>query len=101
MRILFVSGTVIGGSAHSTRELAERLTSHGHDVAILFRVDGERVRHVHKRAVNLATKLGDRALGRWVDRVRGAHRTQAPSRARRTCRTPCGGPSSPRTRCGR
>ncbi len=69
MRILFVSGTVIGGSAHSTRELAERLTSHGHDVGILFRVDGERVRHVHKRAVNLVTKLGDNVIGRRVDRV--------------------------------
>ena len=69
MRILFVSGVAIGGSAHSTRELAERLAGHGHDVAILFRVEGERVRHLHKRAVNLVTKLGDRPGARRVDQV--------------------------------
>jgi glycosyltransferase involved in cell wall biosynthesis len=69
MRILFVSGTAIGGSAHSTRELAERLTARGHDVAILFRVDGDRVRKLHKRAVNLVTKLGDSGLATRVDRV--------------------------------
>lgn len=69
MRILFVSGTAIGGSAHSTRELAERLTAHGHDVAILFRVEGPRVRALHKRAVNLVTKLGSSPLAPRVDRI--------------------------------
>lgn len=69
MRILFVSGTVVGGSAHSTRELAERLSARGHQVAILFRVDGERTRTIHKRAVNLVTKLGDSGVARRVDRV--------------------------------
>jgi glycosyltransferase involved in cell wall biosynthesis len=69
MRILFVSGTAIGGSAHSTRELAERMTARGHDVAILFRVDGDRVRKLHKRAVNLVTKLGGSGLAKRVDRV--------------------------------
>jgi hypothetical protein len=69
MRILFVSGTIVGGSAHSTRELADRLTAHGHEVAILFRVDGGRKRTVHKRAINLVTKLGDSRLARPVDRV--------------------------------
>jgi glycosyltransferase involved in cell wall biosynthesis len=69
MRILFVSGTAIGGSAHSTRELAERLTAHGHDVAILFRVEGERQRHLHKRAINLVTKLGESRLASKVDRI--------------------------------
>lgn len=71
MRILFVSGTVIGGSAHSTRELAERLTAHGHDVAILFRVDDDRVRTLHKRAINLVTKLGTSWLAPKVDRIAG------------------------------
>ncbi len=69
MRILFVSGTAIGGSAHSTRELADRLTAHGHDVAILFRVDSNRVRTLHKRAVNLVTKLGSSRLAPRVDRL--------------------------------
>jgi len=69
MRILFVSGTAIGGSAHSTRELAERLTAHGHDVAILFRVEGPRVRQLHKRAINLVTKLGSSPFASKVDRL--------------------------------
>ncbi len=69
MRILFVSGTDVGGSAHSTRELAERLVRHGHDVGILFRVEGPRPRYVHKRAINLVTKLGSKPGARQVDRV--------------------------------
>jgi glycosyltransferase involved in cell wall biosynthesis len=70
MRILFVSGTSIGGSAHSTRELAERLVARGHDVAILFRVEGAvRTRYVHKRAINLVVKLGSSPLAGPVDRV--------------------------------
>jgi glycosyltransferase involved in cell wall biosynthesis len=69
VRILFVSGTDVGGSAHSTRELAERLVGHGHDVGILFRVEGPRPRYVHKRAINLVTKLGSKPGARQVDRV--------------------------------
>jgi glycosyltransferase involved in cell wall biosynthesis len=70
MRILFVSGTSIGGSAHSTRELAERLVARGHDVAILFRDEGAaRTRSVHKRAINLVVKLGSSPLARPVDRA--------------------------------
>ena len=82
MRILFVSGTAIGGSAHSTRELADRLTAHGHDVAILFRVDGERVRTLHKRAINLVTKLGDRLLAPKVDRIAATDRGASPAATR-------------------
>src|SRR4249920_33457 len=70
MRILFVSGTSIGGSAHSTRELADRLVEHGHHVAVLFRVEGApRTRQLHKRAVNLVVKLGSSPLARPVDAV--------------------------------
>lgn len=69
MRILFVSGVAIGGSAHSTRELAERLTGHGHDVAILFRFERPRMRRVHQRSVNLVSKLGSHAIASHVDRV--------------------------------
>jgi glycosyltransferase involved in cell wall biosynthesis len=69
MRILFVSGTAVGGSALSTRELAARLAANGHDVALLCRVERERVRIVHKRAINLVTKLGDSPLAAPVDRV--------------------------------
>lgn len=81
MRILFVSGTAIGGSARSTRELAERLVARGHRVAILFRVDDHpRLRHVHKRAVNLVVKLGDSPFARPVDRV-AAQLGRRPQRA--------------------
>lgn len=67
MRILFVSGTAVGGSARSTRELAERLVARGHAVALLFRVEAApRRRWVHKRAVNLTTKLGASPLARPV-----------------------------------
>ncbi|MFM8972897.1 MAG: hypothetical protein ACKOOG_09720, partial [Actinomycetota bacterium] len=38
MRILFVSGTAVGGSATSTRELATALAARGHEVALLARV---------------------------------------------------------------
>lgn len=70
MRILFVSGTSIGGSAHSTRELAERLVARGHDVAILFRAEGAaRTRRVHKRAINLVVKLGSSPLAKPVERA--------------------------------
>jgi glycosyltransferase involved in cell wall biosynthesis len=70
MRILFVSGTSIGGSAHSTRELADRLVEHGHDVALLFRVEAApRTRRVHKRAINLVTKLGQSPLARPFDAI--------------------------------
>jgi glycosyltransferase involved in cell wall biosynthesis len=69
VRILFVSGVPTGGSAHSTRELAERLAGHGHDVALLFRVEAPRVRQVHKRAINLVTKLGSKRGAGSVDRT--------------------------------
>lgn len=38
MRILFVSGTAVGGSASSTRELATALAARGHAVGVLARV---------------------------------------------------------------
>lgn len=37
MRILFISGTTTGGAAQSTRELAARVASHGHEVEMLCR----------------------------------------------------------------
>jgi glycosyltransferase involved in cell wall biosynthesis len=86
MRILFVSGTATGGSAHSTRELADRLGAHGHDVAILFRIEGRRVARVHKRAINLVTKLGDRAVARRLDRL-VAMIARTPKRAPEASRT--------------
>lgn len=58
MRILFVSGVATGGSARSTRELAGALASRGHVVGALFGTTARpRLRHVHKRAVNLSVKL--------------------------------------------
>jgi glycosyltransferase involved in cell wall biosynthesis len=84
MRILFVSGTSIGGSAHSTRELAERLVGRGHDVAILFRVEGDpRVRQLHRRAVNLVVKLGTSPLAHPVDLI-AAQVARRPKRTKET-----------------
>ncbi len=81
MRILFVSGTSIGGSAHSTRELADRLVEHGHHVAVLFRIEGApRTRQLHKRAINLVVKLGRSPLARPVDAV-AAMLSRRPRRA--------------------
>ncbi|MFM7270464.1 MAG: glycosyltransferase [Actinomycetes bacterium] len=55
MRILFVSGTAVGGSASSTRELAAALAARGHDVAVLARVaTAPRRWMLHHRLVNAA-----------------------------------------------
>lgn len=86
MRILFVSGVAIGGSARSTRELAERLARRGHTVGLVLTVErARRRRHVHKRAVNLTVKLGSSPLARAV----GAVAAQIGRRPH-----PAGGPAS-------
>jgi glycosyltransferase involved in cell wall biosynthesis len=55
MRILFVSGTAVGGSATSTRELATALAARGHEVALLARVaTAPRRWMLHHRLVNAA-----------------------------------------------
>jgi glycosyltransferase involved in cell wall biosynthesis len=70
MRILFVSGVAEGGSARSTRELAERLAGRGHDVAILMQLPrAPRRRYMHKRAINLTVKLGTSPLAQPVARA--------------------------------
>ncbi len=86
MRILFVSGVAVGGSARSTRELADHLAQRGHDVATLLQVErARRRRYLHTRAVNLTVKLGASPLTRPVA---GA----AATIGRRPVRTP--GPSN-------
>ncbi len=61
MRILFVSGTSVGGAARSTHELADALAERGHDVVTLMRVDeDERARDRHDRLLDGETKLAAR-----------------------------------------
>lgn len=58
LRILFVSGTSVGGAARSTIELAEALASRGHEVGVLLADDhDETTLQRHKRLLNLQVKL--------------------------------------------
>lgn len=67
MKVLFASG-VEGGSFRSTLELARALEGRGHDVVCLVTSrDHARQKYVHKRMVNLRTKLGSGSVaGRLV-----------------------------------
>jgi glycosyltransferase involved in cell wall biosynthesis len=68
MRILFVSGVSVGGAARSTHELAALLARRDHVVATLMRDEtAPRRTYVHRRLVNLRTKLGDRRVSSAVD----------------------------------
>ncbi|MGZ4690599.1 MAG: glycosyltransferase [Acidimicrobiia bacterium] len=81
MRILFISAATGGGSTRSTFELAELLAPRGHDIAILSRTSGSaRRRRLHKRVVNLRTKLGESATASAVGRV-GQRIGRKPTRA--------------------
>lgn len=97
MRVLFVSGTSIGGAARSTLELAEVLASRGHAVAVLLRDDGaERTTARHKRLLNARVKLERRrapdavvSVATWAHRSVGRQRAQlAGSGGARVWRTP-------------
>jgi len=71
MRILFLSGTAVGGSAMSTRELAERMATRGHEVDVLLRVETSPRRWMlQHRLVNLAVRL-PRLLARPVWSIAG------------------------------
>ena len=81
MRILFISAATGGGSARSTFELAELLAPRGHEIAILSRTNGSaRRKRLHKRVVNLRTKLGDTPTASAVGRV-GRRIGRKPTRA--------------------
>ena len=70
MRILFVSGTSIGGAARSTHALADVLTERGHVAATLMRKENAPGRsYVHRRLVNLRVKLRGHSAANLVDRV--------------------------------
>lgn len=57
MRVLFVSGTSVGGAARSTHELAALLARRGHTVGVVVRDETAPLRtYVHRRAVNLRVK---------------------------------------------
>jgi len=58
MRILFLSGTAVGGSAMSTRELAAGMGARGHEVEVLLRVEtAPRRWMLQHRLVNKAVRL--------------------------------------------
>jgi glycosyltransferase involved in cell wall biosynthesis len=68
MRVLFVSGTSAGGAARSSHELADVMARRGHGVTVLMRNDRARFwTTIHRRAVNLRVKLGERRLAKLVD----------------------------------
>lgn len=73
MRLLFVSGTTVGGSGRSQRELAARLLSRGHDVLIL--ADDERPANIARWAYghlsDLAVRWGEHPGGRIIRAVEG------------------------------
>jgi glycosyltransferase involved in cell wall biosynthesis len=85
MRMLFVSGTSVGGAARSTYELAALLAERGHVAATLVRDESApRRTYLHRRAVNLRVKLGPRRAAPLVDRVArfiGARLTADPNRS--------------------
>jgi glycosyltransferase involved in cell wall biosynthesis len=72
MRILFVSGTTVGGSGRSQRELAGQLALRGHDV--LFLVDDDRpapgARWAYGHLSDLSVRLAGRSLGSAVSALR-------------------------------
>lgn len=72
MRILFVSGTTVGGSGRSQRDLAVRLVARGHVVE--FVVDDSSPRRItrwfYEQISDLAARIGPRsgtALLRWLE----------------------------------
>ncbi|MGH9084627.1 MAG: glycosyltransferase [Acidimicrobiales bacterium] len=82
MRLLFVSGTTIGGSGRSQRELAARLRARGHDVLVLVDPEhGSRVRRVvYEQLSDVGARLDGwpgAGLVRWLERRPGrrTHRT--------------------------
>ncbi len=65
MRLLFVSGTSVGGAARSTYELAEIMRQRGHTVATLMTDDAATaVIERHKRWLNSCVKLDRHPLTR-------------------------------------
>jgi len=70
MRILFVSGTAVGGSASSTRELATALAARGHDVGLLARVaTAPRRWMLQHRLVNASVSREGSFLGAAAERA--------------------------------
>jgi glycosyltransferase involved in cell wall biosynthesis len=69
MRILFVSGTSMGGAAKSTHELAAALCDRGHHVVTLMAVDeARRLRALHDEVLDASVRL--RPLAPAIHRVR-------------------------------
>ncbi len=76
--MLFVSGTTVGGSGRSQRELASQLVRLGHEVCFL--VDPESTGRVsrwwYEQMADLAVRLGDRKIARvvrFVESLPGRH----------------------------
>ncbi len=69
MRILFVSGTSVGGAAKSTAELAAALARRGHRVATLMALDeARRTRAWNDRLLDASVRL--RPLEKTIDPIR-------------------------------
>jgi glycosyltransferase involved in cell wall biosynthesis len=67
MRLLFVSGTTVGGSGRSQRELAARLAARGHEV--LFLVDAGEPARARRWSYEQLSDLSARLDGRRARRV--------------------------------
>jgi glycosyltransferase involved in cell wall biosynthesis len=67
VRLLFVSGTTVGGSGRSQRELAARLASRGHDVR--FVVDAGQPARGRRWLYEQLSDLSARLAGRWIRRL--------------------------------
>ena len=64
MKILFVSGTSVGGAARSTYELCELLAAQGHDIETIMTTD-EATQTIarYKRVLNASVKIAE---SRWL-----------------------------------
>ena len=71
VRMLFISGTTVGGSGRSQRELAARLMDFGHD--IVFLVDDASparvTRWLYEQLADLSVRLGTRPGGAAIRRI--------------------------------
>lgn len=76
MQITFVTSVAFGGAIESSNLLADRLSGRGHDVVMVHATTGDsKLKRLHRRAVNLSTKLSGTpvAPAAWwaTSRVRG------------------------------
>ena len=75
LRFLFVSGTGVGGSGRSQRELAVRLVSFGHQVTFVVDPEGKSWRRrLYEQLADASVRLGTSKVSeplRWLERQPG------------------------------